>query len=84
MNIQKGTVVLSRKGRDKGYYLAVSGFDGNELYVVDGKERPIERPKKKNPKHVSVTENVLPDYAFRGNRALKKALAVFSRSQSEV
>lgn len=57
MEFKKGYVVISMAGRDKGYYLAVIGTDDENGFVVvaDGKERPLERPKRKNPKHLQKT-----------------------------
>ena len=75
MNIRKGTVVISGAGRDKGKCLAVIGVSDGRWLVADGGERPLKRPKHKNPAHLKVTETVLPPEAFRGNRALKKALS---------
>ncbi|MBO6302357.1 MAG: KOW domain-containing RNA-binding protein [Ruminiclostridium sp.] len=77
MELVKGTVVISRAGRDKGYPLAVVGLDGKFVLVADGKERPLERPKKKNPIHLAVTKKTVnvegvSDKALR--RALKEAL----------
>lgn len=84
MDVKRGTVVKSLHGRDSGYFLIVTGFDGGRILVADGRERPLERPKQKNIRHIEITEDVLPEAALRGNRALKKALAAYTRSQSEV
>lgn len=70
----RGQIVLSKKGRDKGRYLAVTSADQNGVYVIDGKERPICRPKRKNPKHVDATKQCLSEESFATNRALRKAL----------
>ncbi|MBR5562289.1 MAG: KOW domain-containing RNA-binding protein [Clostridia bacterium] len=72
--MEKGTVVKSLAGRDKGRLLAVMQSENGSVLVCDGKERPIDRPKSKNIRHVecvglSVTENDM-----RTNKALKKAL----------
>ena len=72
--MEKGTVVKSLAGRDKGRLLAVMQSENGSVLVCDGKERPIDRPKSKNIRHIeciglSVTENDM-----RSNRSLKKAL----------
>lgn len=72
--MEKGTVVKSLAGRDKGRLLAVMQSENGSVLVCDGKERPIDRPKSKNIRHIeciglSVTENDM-----RSNKALKKAL----------
>lgn len=55
MDFEKGTVVISKAGRDKGYFMAVIGEEKDYPLVADGKERPLERPKRKNPKHLQKT-----------------------------
>ena len=72
--MEKGTVVKSLAGRDKGRLLAVMQSENGSVLVCDGKERPIDRPKSKNIRHIecvglSVTENDM-----RSDRSLKKAL----------
>ena len=72
-----GRIVCSKAGRDKGYFLTVMGEDGESLLVCDGKERPIERPKRKNQKHLQLTNTYLTETDLRSNKSLKKALAVY-------
>ena len=72
--MEKGTVVKSLAGRDKGKLLAVMRDCEGSVLVCDGKERPIDRPKSKNIRHIecvglSVTENDMGS-----DRALRKAL----------
>lgn len=57
MEFKTGYVVISKAGRDKGRFMAVVGVDEEKDFVIvaDGKERPLERPKRKNPKHLQKT-----------------------------
>lgn len=73
----RGQIVCSKAGRDKDYFMAVVGMEGEFLLVCDGKERPLERPKRKNPKHITLCSAILSEEALRSNKSLKKALAVF-------
>ena len=75
--LEKGRVVISLKGRDKGYPLAVLQGEGKTVLVCDGKERPIDRPKTKNIRHIEPTEHVLDGEAFTSDRHLRKALKVY-------
>lgn len=85
MELKKGSVVISKAGRDKGYFLAVTEITDEGIYVCDGKERPVERPKKKNPLHLAKTRYVLTEEETATNRSLKRALKKFSSSEeSEV
>ena len=72
-----GRIVCSKAGRDKDYFLVVVKMEGEYVYVCDGKERPLERPKRKNIKHLQFTNTVLGEDSFKHNKHLKKALAVY-------
>jgi len=71
---ETGTVVRSLAGRDKGYYLCVVGEEGGCILVCDGKERPLDRPKRKNPRHLEALPLPPLTWELRGNKALRKAL----------
>jgi ribosomal protein L14E/L6E/L27E len=78
MDIQIGRVVYSRAGRDKGEFLVVVGTEGEFLLVCNGKDRPLERPKKKNKKHIGLTATVLDSGSMSTNRSLRRTLKSFS------
>ena len=59
MEFEKGNVVISKAGRDKGYFMAVLDEIDGYVIVADGKERPLDRPKRKNPKHLQKTNRKL-------------------------
>ncbi len=73
--LERGTVVISLAGRDKGRLLAVMQASENQVTVCDGKERPIDRPKSKNIRHVERVDASVTEAEMATNRALKKALA---------
>ena len=75
-----GQIVCSKTGRDKGYFMLVVGESEGYLLVCDGKERPLERPKLKNPKHLCFTNTVLLEESFKSNKALRKSLAIYRDS----
>ena len=72
---ERGMVVRSLSGRDSGYLLAVIEAQADRVLVCDGKERPLDRPKSKNTRHVEFLDSRVDESAFRSNRALRKALA---------
>ncbi len=80
MELKVGAVVISKAGRDKGKPMAVLAVDGERVYLCDGKERPIERPKRKNVKHIAVTGSVVSSYDLEANGRLKKALFMLSEN----
>lgn len=54
----KGQVVFSKSGRDKGLAFIVADADEDYVYLVDGKLRRLEKPKKKKKIHVQITKYV--------------------------
>ncbi len=78
-----GRIVCSKSGRDKGYFLVVVKAENGFLYVCDGKERPLERPKRKNPKHVALTGTVLDENSYSTNKSLRRVLAVYRDSAEQ-
>lgn len=53
-NVQTGSLVISKQGRDKGKVYMVLGFQGDRVILSDGRFRPIKKPKVKNIKHISL------------------------------
>ncbi len=78
MELQIGLVVYSRAGRDQGELMAVVGQEGEFLLLCNGKDRPLERPKKKNRKHIGLTNTVLDNGSMSTNRSLRRTLKSFS------
>lgn len=73
----EGRIVCSKAGRDKGSFLVVVREEGGFLYVADGKERPLENPKRKNKKHLALTNTYLEKNSCLTNKSLKRELAVY-------
>ena len=82
MDFKKGMVVFSRAGRDNGKPLAVVDVKDGFVYVCDGKERPLENPKKKNPKHLSGTSKTI-EVENITNRKLRTVLREHIAEESE-
>ena len=80
MKVQRGQVVRSLAGHDKGGFLAVVQVAPPFAFVCDGKRRPLERPKRKKLFHLAPTATVLPEEALRTNRQIRSALRRFAGS----
>lgn len=74
---KRGTVICSKAGRDCGNFMVVLEIKGGLVLVADGKERPLERPKQKNLKHISLTETNLSEEQMLTNRSIRHALNDF-------
>ncbi len=80
MDIVVGSVVTAKAGRDKGSLFAVLKIDDKGFaYIADGKSRKIEKPKKKNLRHLQPTSAALTEN-LDTNRKLKQALSNFNKS----
>ena len=51
--INIGDIVVSIAGHDRGEYYLVIECDKDFIYVADGRLKTLDKPKKKNIKHVS-------------------------------
>jgi len=56
--LEVGQVVFAKSGRDKGRAFIVLCVDDEYLYLVDGRLRTLQKPKKKKVKHVQPTNFV--------------------------
>ena len=59
MRLQKGSVVRASAGRDCGGYFAVTDADDQFCFIADGKSRKLNKPKRKNIKHICLTNSVI-------------------------
>ena len=72
--LKRGSVVVSSAGRDKGTFLAVLRLEPDGVWIADGRRRPLERPKRKNPRHVAETPFTAEEASMATNRELRRAL----------
>lgn len=90
MSFQQAQIVRSRSGHDKDQLFVVVAVEGSCVLLCDGKRRRVERPKRKNVKHVQgvgefshpTIEKVRAGQPV-GNRELRAALAAI-RDEMEV
>ena len=59
MKLTKGSVVTAAAGRDSGGQFVVTGLDGNFCFIADGKSRKLDKPKRKNIKHIRTTDSMI-------------------------
>lgn len=48
-----GTLAISKAGHDKNMVYVIIKEEAEYVYLVDGKMRSLDRPKRKNKKHIS-------------------------------
>ncbi len=75
MDVKKGQIVRSIAGHDSNDIFAVVGSDEKNIFICDGKERRLEKPKCKNRKHIVIEPIVLNPEEMAANGRLKKSLS---------
>lgn len=86
MEINKSDIVLSIAGRDQGKLFYVIETDGAYVRIANGKDRRLEKPKRKKLKHVRKVPRAgsrIAEKLASGekvlNRELRRDLAQFSQ-----
>lgn len=79
MIFQRGTVVASKAGHDKGSFFAVVRTENDIAFIADGRTRPLERPKRKKMIHLAFTRTVLSEQTMNDDSKLSEALVAFNK-----
>lgn len=60
-NRMLGMLACSRAGHDKDGIYVIIMEGGEYVYLADGAGRPLERPKRKNRKHIQVIKKYMDE-----------------------
>ena len=60
MEVKKGMLAISKAGHDKDSWYVVLYIEGNYAYLVNGKTKTMDAPKKKKLMHLQPV-NVIPE-----------------------
>ena len=80
---EAGMLAWSRAGHDKGQLYVIQKVENGYVYLTDGRLKPLEKPKKKNIKHIQIIKTI-PDEldGLTGetmkNEDIRKAIRRFS------
>lgn len=81
--------MVSLRGRDRGQRMVVlrvvepgSAAERPGVYVADGKRRPVQRPKRKNPRHLALCGRLPGEATMATNREIRRALRLSEEAQS--
>lgn len=74
--MNRGTVVKSTAGRDKGRHLVVVSCEADRILLADGKVRKLAKPKQKNIRHLQLTQQTIDLDQIHSDKALRKALTM--------
>lgn len=73
-----GMLAVSRAGHDKADLYVIIEEEDEYVYLADGGNRTVDRPKKKNKKHIQIIKKVQIDKTAEGwndleiKRAIKR------------
>ena len=82
-----GQVVFAKCGRDKGDAFVIISLQDGYLYLVDGKRRTLDRPKKKKAKHVQPVNyiaNVITEGRALQDADIRKELKLFTTRLGQI
>ncbi|BCJ92797.1 hypothetical protein acsn021_03660 [Anaerocolumna cellulosilytica] len=85
-----GSIAISKAGHDKGEIFVILKSDSEYVYLLDGIVRTLEKPKKKNKKHiqsVSYTDSSLLDKVAKHekvtNEDIKRAIKLYNKMSNQ-
>lgn len=82
--LNRGALVQAIQGRESGEVFLVLSADDEYAYLVNGKTRTIEQPKKKNKKHLYLllkSEDVNLDLNSLTNAHIIKYIKDYNKSR---
>ena len=78
-------LAISRSGHDKDRIYVIIKEEANLVYLADGKLKPVEKPKRKNRKHIQIIKKlpkeiteVFTQQDFR-NEEIKRAIKLYQK-----
>ena len=82
-----GEFAKSKAGHDKDEIFVIINIEDEYVYLVDGKSRMIEKPKKKKIKHIQVINkidsellNKFESNTIPRNEEIKRAIKIYKNS----
>ena len=83
MELRIGMLAISKAGHDKDSWYVIQKLEGEKVFLVNGENRSMERPKMKKRKHlqlVNKTSEILEKKLQAGvawtNEEVKRALKI--------
>ena len=66
-----GMLAVSKAGHDKRKIYVITGEDDEYVYLADGRNRTMSRPKRKNRKHIQIIKKIRMEKPQDGYRDLE-------------
>jgi hypothetical protein len=85
-----GMLAKAKAGHDKNKIFVILKEDAKYVYLVDGKRRTLDNPKKKNKKHIQIIqripvklENMACDIKSVNDETIKEMMNIEIKKQSK-
>ncbi len=78
MRYQRGMVVRSKAGHDKGSFYAVVAVENDTALVADGDKRTVTSPKRKKLIHLAFTSTVLSEQIMNDDTKIRQEILIFN------
>lgn len=77
MQLQRGMVVRCTAGKEQDGFYLVTAVEGSFVMLADGRRRPLDKPKRKNRRHIALTDTVWETEGLT-DRALRRMLREYA------
>ena len=84
MNFEKGMIVKPQNGHRINRHFVLVETDENFVYIADGKRRRLSNPKKKNIKHIVVTDKQKIDLNTQTDKSIRKLLNKYDLDSEDI
>lgn len=84
MQAEAGMIVWSASGHDADSFYVVVSVEPGYVRLADGKLRPLEKPKRKNMRHIRKTGTRLDLAGLTTNRKLREALSAYRNAEGGI
>jgi ribosomal protein L14E/L6E/L27E len=74
VTLQRGKIVKSMSGHDAGSFYVVLKVEGMFVWIADGRRRTVEKPKKKNQKHLAKTAVIVSEEDLQTDKKIRRVL----------
>lgn len=84
MNFEKGMIVKPQSGHRINKHFVLVETDENFVYIADGKRKRLSNPKKKNKKHIVVTDKQKVDLNTQTDKSIRKLLNKYDLDSEDI
>ena len=80
--IRKGMLARSRAGHDAGALYVITEADDTYVYLVDGRIRTLDQPKKKKHRHIQIISRTV-DITGADDAKIRRELRAAGREEGK-